>query len=166
MTMTKKTPLTHGKFALVDDDDYERVTAFKWRVIFSRNRTVLYAGRRPRCGGGKKTTIYLHRFILRVKKRTVEVDHINGNRLDNRKANLRRATRRQNAWNVGKTSKNTTGFKGVRYQNGGYDARISTRQGQKHIGRFKTAAEAARAVDAAALKHHGKFACLNFGASL
>lgn len=87
------------------------------------------------------------------------VDHRNGDGLDNRRANLRPATAAQNAANQQLSIANTTGYKGVSlYRNGRFRASIQRR----HLGYFDTAADAARAYDAAALDLFGDFAHLNF----
>lgn len=91
------------------------------------------------------------------------IDHINGDGLDNRLANLREATRSQNQQNQGISRSNTSGFKGVSFsrQLGKFTARIRVGTKSKHLGCFLNACDAANAYQQAALKHHGEFA--NFG---
>ena len=86
--MTKRIKLTKGMSTIVDDDDFESVNQYKW--YFSSTG---YAERRH--GKGK---LLLHRFIMNPKN-DLQVDHINGNRLDNSRSNLRLATRTENARN-------------------------------------------------------------------
>ena len=88
-----------------------------------------------------------------------EIDHKNRNKLDNRRENLRPATRTQNCQNTVEHSNSTTGFKGVNYRKdvGKYRARIRINGERVMLGWFKTAEEASRAYDEAAKKHHGEF---------
>lgn len=90
-------------------------------------------------------------------------DHINGDKLDNRRSNLRTVTPTQSAWNAARRGTNRSGFKGVdRYRDSRWRARIRAHGRITFLGYFKTAEEAARAYDAAARKQHGEFARLNF----
>ena len=91
----RKIPLTKGKFAIVDPEDYERLSKYKWRVNI--NRHTYYAQRAIKVKG-KWTSVMMHRDIIKVESGMV-VDHINHNGADNRKANLRAATIEQNTWN-------------------------------------------------------------------
>ena len=77
----KKIRLSQGKFALVDDEDYVRVTAQKWQ--YAKGYAIGYLRR-----DGKDTSIKLHQFILNAKKGDI-IDHVNGNPLDNRRCNIR-----------------------------------------------------------------------------
>lgn len=86
------------------------------------------------------------------------VDHKNGNKLDNRRANLRFATQRQNTWNRAPKRHTRTGLKGVKVKRDRFEAVIQ----KTYIGTFATAHDAARAYDAAALQRYGEFARTNF----
>lgn len=86
-----------------------------------------------------------------------EIDHINGNKDDNRIANLRQADRSENMRNCGMKSNNTSGFKGCRLREKGWQARITLRGKQIHLGFFGTALEASAAYEAAARELHGEF---------
>jgi hypothetical protein len=103
--MTKQIPLTQGKVALVDDEDYERLNSFKWCAQKSRN--TYYAIRSVK-NNGKNHTIRMHLMLIDVPK-DMNTDHINNNGLDNRKENLRVVTIRENQQNriasINKTSK-------------------------------------------------------------
>jgi hypothetical protein len=125
---------------------------------------------KPGARGDAKKTILMHRVILKASERT-EVDHINGNKLDNRRENLRVATKSQNLGNQKIRSTNTSGFKGVNWKqwrkirsSGAWTARISVGSKRIHLGYFSTAEEAARAYDSAAQQYFGEFAKLNFAA--
>lgn len=108
--------------------------------------------------GGKK--FLMHRFIMGAKKHDV-VDHINGNKLDNRRINLRFVTKSQNAQNTRKPA-SRSGFIGVVYEKGGLiKATIKFNGRKRHLGMFKTELEAAKAYDREALKLYGPNARTN-----
>lgn len=91
--------LTKGFVALVDDDDYDYVARYKWRV--QRRKNHCYAIRHS-YEGGKQRTRYMHREIMGVRDPKIEVDHVNHDGLDNQKSNLRACTRAQNRQNARK----------------------------------------------------------------
>ena len=105
----KEILLTQGYIALIDDEDYELVSQYKWRV--QKVRTGYYAVRNSSRVNGKQKRIYLHRFILSPES-GFEIDHINHNGLDNRRENLRVCTRSENQSNRIATKK-TSKYKGV-----------------------------------------------------
>lgn len=147
--------LKHG-IALVDDDDYDRVAAAgQW---FSyRNRNTHYAFRNITVDG-RHTTQALHTFLTGYRM----TDHVNGNGLDNRRANLREVTHASNGANRRVGSNSTTGLKGVWPTGSGRFAAAIKHQGKRtHLGRFDTAREAADAYDAAAKELFGPYARLN-----
>ena len=111
----KKIALTQGYFATVDDEDYERISRFKWCVLRKKNEINIYAKRLShKKEGGKKRTILMHRFILGTPSNELVVDHINGNGLDNRRKNLRIVTGHINNLNRrGPTKNNRSGYRGV-----------------------------------------------------
>ena len=150
----RKIELTQGKFAIVDDEDYEYLRQFKW---YYREG---YAARGIRKPNGKWTTIYMHRVIMGASE-CMEVDHINGDKSDNRKENLRICTLLENRRNRTKYKSNTTGYKGVYYDRRKIRAKIKTDNKQIYLGSFKTLKEAAKAYNEAALKYHGEYARLN-----
>ena len=154
-------PLTQGKVALVDDEDYERVMAEgAWHA--SRRGDKWYAVKhlhRPQRG-----SLYLHRFTVSAPP-DKDVDHINGNSLDNQKANLRLCTMTQNQGNRGKDRDRTTShFKGVyrHTQCARWAAQIRINGKLKYLGLFVSEEEAARAYDQRAPEVFGPFARLNF----
>jgi hypothetical protein len=155
----KEIPLSQGKVALVDDEDYEWLMQWKWQVRW--NGWTHYAMRRDKY---TKTTVLMHREILGVRKGFL-TDHKNGNGLDNRKKNLRECTSAENNRNRGVARANKYGYKGIFYdpkRKNPYRAQIWVNSKAITLGYFLTIEDAARAYDDAARKHHGEFANLNF----
>ena len=154
----KTITLSKGMLAIVDDEDFTAISAFRW-CLHSRG----YAVRKgPRDRVGRREVILMHRSISAALHGT-EVDHINGNRLDNRKANLRFATSSQNHANQKLSSKNTSGAKGVSFnqKSGRYYSEIHLNRRKKFLGSFSSIASAADAYDAAARLYFGEFAKTN-----
>jgi len=160
----RRIPLTQGKYAIVDVGDFEGLSKYKWHVVYGRY--TFYAERVIRVGVEKqRVAIKMHREIIDVCAGKF-VDHINHNGLDNRRANLRPATRTENNRNRRKGKKRTFGskYKGVTwYKNGKlWAVRIRVICKSKFMGSFKNEIEAAKVYDGAAKKYHGEFASLNF----
>jgi len=160
----RRIPLTQGQYAIVDPDDFERLNKHKWHAFKSKN--TFYAERAVRVGKVRKqVVIKMHREILKVPDGLL-VDHINHNGLDNRKANLRPATRAENSRNRRKFRKRKcrSRFKGVSWNKDQkkWSARILFNRDMKFIGYFHDEIEAAKAYDSAARKYHKEFAVLNF----
>lgn len=154
----KTIPLTQGKEALVDDDDFERLKHFKWYFTGKNG----YAGRMVR-RNGKRLLTHMHWYILRLPPGLV-IDHINGNRLDNRKENLRVCTKADNNKNRRLVKVNASSqFKGVtwRAHARAWKAYIKINRKQIHLGYFKDEQEAARAYNRAAVEIFGEYAQLN-----
>jgi hypothetical protein len=141
-----------GRVAIIDEDDYELVCDRKWHVMES-------ADYGPYAESSGTPRFYMHRLIAGYTL----TDHINGNGLDNRRINLREATRQQNAWNS-KPRKGTSLFKGVCWHKNrnAWLAYIGRGNIRIHLGYFKDEIEAAQAYDTAAREYFGEFAWLNF----
>ena len=155
----KAIPLTRGFMALVDDEDYERLAQYKWRICPHKNAT--YAMRTARMADGRERTVQMHREIMEAQPGS-DVDHVNRNGLDNRRANLRVCSRCQNLRNrIGRRSRDSK-YKGVYQVGKRWRARIAQGGKQYHLGHFDTQEEAAKAYDAAARHHFGEYARLNF----
>jgi hypothetical protein len=162
----KQIPLSQGKFALVDDEDYDYLIQWKWYFAKKSKKESGYARRKKYIGevnGQKKwKAIWMHKEILHVGLNQ-KVDHIDEDKLNNQKYNLRSCTNAENSRNRGKNSANKSGYKGVCWYGKtnrwlvqiGVDFKII------RLGYFKDKDEAARAYNAAAVKYHGEFAKLN-----
>ena len=145
----KEIHLANGRgVALVDDQDYERTSKHRW--YYCRGYAIASVG---------GVTTGMHRMVVDAPK-GMDVDHINGDKLDNRRANLRMATRSQNMANRrGAAAHNRLGVRGVTSDRGcAYVARIRVQGKLIIIGRFKEIESAAAAHRQALQKYFGEFA--------
>jgi hypothetical protein len=158
----KKIPLTQGKVAIVDDSDFELVAKFRWSAmkVVRKNRTIWYAIR-TWCTGKDAGIRLMHRLITEGKSR--EVDHVNGDGLDNRRLNLRSSGNGKNQRNQRKRIGCSSRFKGVAWDRHAsrWAAYIMNRGKRFHLGLFRLEQDAADAYDAAAEQHFGEFALTN-----
>jgi hypothetical protein len=150
----KEIPLTKGKVAIVDDADYEYLSQFSWS--YDNQGYAITALYRP------KRMIRMHRMLMNPP-RELQVDHINRNKLDNRKNNLRICSRAENRRNTPKNKNNTSGYKGVFYhgQMDKWRAQINYKGKSIYLGLFDSKHEAAKAYNKKAKELHGEFAYLN-----
>lgn len=151
---------SNGYEILVDAEDFDLLNKYSWWVSVRGKRIGVFRSTKV---NGKNKTIQMHREIMQPEADLV-VDHINRNRLDNRRCNLRICTQFENARNVGpathKKYKGTT--KQVRGNHVGWVVKIRNGGKQIYLGYFTDEVEAAKAYDKAAIELHGEFAHLNF----
>lgn len=160
-------PLRGGKETLIDKVDEPLAKKFQWRIRAHTNGGKKFYAEAKRledervCDGQKKS-ISLHRLIMGFPE-GLQVDHVNGDGLDNRRSNLRVATASQNAYN--RRYKNKHGYRGLVLLKGcksrPYAAQIEHGGKNRHIGTFATKEEAALAYNAEAVRVYGEFAILN-----
>lgn len=145
-------PLNDGSYAIVDDDDYERLAQYRW------TNTQGYATRDV-----DRKRVFMHRLVL-VTSDGTEPDHINRNPLDNRKSNLRAVTRTQNSMNRGAVANTSSRFKGVSWNRAAnkWSAQIRCNYRSIYLGLFRDEIVAALAYDIAAYLLFGEYAFLNF----
>jgi len=167
----KQIPLTQGKFALVDDEDFEYLSQWKWNVSLSKKGNTGYAVRSQRYGR-IKISICMHRLIMGLEngdKR--QVDHIDHDGLNNQKQNLRACTAQENQRNTTSRKNSSSKYLGVRLQKRklkktnsereSIQARIRIHGKLIHLGCFNTEEAAALAYNEKALELFGEFANLN-----
>lgn len=159
-------PLSKGKVTAVDFDDFEAVRRFKWSAADCGDKQEHWFAYRGIYASGKSRIVYLHHAIMGVKG----IDHINGDPLDNRRSNLRRATKAENLRGfrlkpIGATSK----YRGVSFwkRGGRWKAQINrpSTVGNGigiYLGYFSTEEAAARAYDSAAMSYGFPVEALNF----
>src|SRR3972149_11203760 len=167
----KKIILSLGKYrkqnyTLVDDEDYEYLYKNKWHVNeYGYVQRIQWVGKIESKNRIKK--IFLHREILRKELKNKfekkEVDHINGDKLDNRKCNLRICNHQQNRFNNKLEIRNTSGYKGVYWnkRRQKWLARVEINDKKISLGAFDNKLDAAKAYNIGAIKYFGEFAKLN-----
>lgn len=154
----KSVTLSNGMTALVDDEDFDLVSAIRWHAVQRRNSRYAQA-----MHNGK--TVLMHRLVMSAGKGRI-VDHINGNGLDNRRENLRFATTAQNRANSN-VAWGRSQYRGVCRENGAWVAMIGEMVPGRHshsvrLGRSSCEEEAAMVYDMEILRRHGRFSGLNF----
>lgn len=155
----KQIQLTQGKTVMVDDEDYEFLSQWKWYALKPTGNKNYYAARGLYDPVTKKrTTQYMHKLLLDTKD---YVDHRNRNTLDNRRKNLRSATPSQSRTNC--TPKGVSKYMGVSAIKGSFkwQATICFGGKKRHLGSFDTEEDAAKMYNIWAKTFHGEFANLN-----
>jgi hypothetical protein len=161
--------LTKGLVTLVDASDFPWLNQHKWYARWNPNTRSYYAARNSKKAdgfreGGKRYQIKMHREILGLKRGDpIQGDHKDGDSLNNRRLNLRKASNAQNVQNQPIDSTNKTGLKGafrrkVRYSPKKWSSAIEVNNKRISLGIFSTAEEAHQAYRSAAKKYHGEFA--------
>ena len=157
-------PLVNStRVAFVDDHHYDRLAAHEWREMKRPKGRTSYAVTKAKTPAGRETLLPMHRLVMGLLPGDpAEVDHRNNDGLDNREANLRTATRKQNLANTALRQDTTSGYKGVSFHAASHRWRSRTgRNGQVYLGLFVTRHEAALAYNLAAEALYGPFAHLN-----
>ena len=152
-------PLTQCQNAIVDAGDFHFLSQWNWYAFWSPCTSSFYARRNVFLGNGKWQTIPMHEQLLGVM-----CDHIDHSTLDNRRKNLRKCSWLENRRNARPKKNCSSAYKGVYFHkvNKVWGACISVNHRKRHLGCFSSSEEAAKAYDAAAAKHYGRFAFLNF----
>lgn len=153
----RRIKLTYGKYAIVDAEDYERLSQYKWCAV-EKGRTY-YA----KTLGLNGSIVSMHRIVANAPKGLI-VDHINHNGLDNRRSNLRLCTTTQNQRNSRPRPGSSSKYKGVCWCKSSkkFRARIYINRKSVDIGYFTDEIAAAKAYDRKARELFGEFAYLNF----
>ncbi len=160
-TPMKRIPLTQGMFALVDDEEFEEISKHKWCV--TKKHRVSYVVRGTERNGRQKR-IYMHRSVTNALA-NMEIDHRDGNGLNNQKYNLRVCTHAENLQNQRKRiARKTSKYKGVSRDkvNKKWKAQIGTNHCTLNLGRYLLEEDAAKAYDCKAKELFGEFANTNF----
>jgi hypothetical protein len=160
----RRIKLTRGKYAIVDVEDFEWLNQYKWQCTHCgyAKRAVYRAGGDG--GGRRQREVYMHKMVCPAPDGMI-VDHVNRKSLDNRKANLRAATQKQNVWNRKFTRKaGRTRYNGIRWDKNRekWQVRLTIDGRRESFGYYADEVEAAKAYDAVAKKYRGEFAFLNF----
>lgn len=146
-----------GDKVLVDDADFDFLSGIKWCSSKRKDTSYAHSNKAPR--------IYMHRLLLKVTDKTLFVDHIDGNGLNNQRSNLRTCTGSQNNANRVRTQKNTSSkFLGVYFYKKASKWKVAVKKNgiQYYGGMFSDEITAAKAYDSLAKKIHGEFANPNF----
>lgn len=156
----KEIPLTQGKVALVDDEDYEWLSKWKWHAF--NNKYTFYAVRQVRINGSQRHE-WMHRVILKMERgNKIRVDHKDRDGLHNWKDNLRTVTNALNSHNRKRQKNNKSGYRGVYRNRNRWEAQINTKGHLIFCGCYTDPVLAAKAYDEAAIRIYGKDAVLNF----
>ena len=158
----KEIPLTRWQVALCDDEDFDSLVQHSWYAHWSKTSQCFYAISRI---NGK--LVRMHRWLFGLTQGK-EIDHVDGNGINNQRLNLRLCSRSQNMANTRLRVNNTSGYKGVDLHQctGKWRALIQVQHKRIHIGLFCSATEAALAYDKVASQYFGQFASTNYSLGL
>ena len=149
----KQIQLTRDQVTLIDDEDFDKVSAYSWHASTHGYACAREKGRRQ----DPRKHVWMHRLVAGTPD-DMFTDHINGDKLDNRRSNLRLCNKQQNAANSKLRSDNTSGYKGVVRVYNGWRAEIWLNGRHHQIGVFSSVKQAAQAYKEAAQHHFGEFA--------
>ncbi len=152
----KKILLTQGKYTLVDDEDYDELMQWKWCAAYHPS-----GGWRVHRKYKHSKTVLMSRFIMNAPK-GMDVDHRNGNPMDNRRSNLRVCTHQENCQGRRPNKNCLSNYKGVSWFRGKWRVVIGTNKKQLYLGRFSNEEEAAKVYDTKAKELFGEYAYTNF----
>lgn len=159
----REIPLTRGMVALVDDEDYEEVSRYRWTYHRPRHSRAGYAQTSIESAAGGWRTVRMHQMVFGPISPHSTIDHVDGDGLNNRRGNLRAASRCEQSWNRRTRIESSTGLKGVfPTTTTRWIARIGWQGKRLNLGTFDSPEKAARAYDARARELCGEFARLNF----
>lgn len=153
-----KIPLSNGGYTVVDNEDYDYINNWKW---VRSSRGYAQRGSKVKIDDEFRGVTYLIHRVLMDAKKGQQIDHVNGNPLDNRRSNLRFSTQKQNLRNQKVAKNNKTGHKGVSVCGNKYRAMIGMDGKLKHLGLFNTVEEASMAYNVAAFQYDPEFSRLN-----
>lgn len=156
---TAEVNLSGGLFALIDCCDIDKVKHLCWFASTTDKSRTFYARGRLRGESSKIAARHMHRVILCFP--LFNVDHINGNGLDNRRCNLRFATHQQNCCNLRPKLNKTSTYRGVYWNGISWSASIRMNMKLIYLGRYQEERLAAAAYDIASLQLHGAFGVRN-----
>lgn len=163
--------LTRGLFTQVDDEDFDYLSEWKWYAVPNHGKS-FYAVRKSRLNerpvGAPRNGIFMHHVICGIPTNGMKIDHRDRDGLNNQRLNLRVCTDSQNDMNKALIKSSSSGFKGASFHKriGRWKSQIGINGTLLHLGYFESLEEAAKAYDAAASKHFGEFANLNFPVSM
>ena len=161
--MSRKIKLSKELEAIVDDKDFEELSKHKWYAMKGKHTHYAVRNRNKNDGPGPEA-ILMHRIIMKATLGK-QIDHIDGNGLNNRRDNMRFCTNQENQMNRKKSKNCSSIFKGVYWHKPTQKwlARITINKKKRHLGYFVEEVAAAMAYDKAATEAFGEFASLNFG---
>jgi len=162
MKMIINSPTYGNHTVFFDDEDIDLIKKYRWSIW--RSATGKFYAFHSWKRSGEEVSIKMHRLVMGVEREKYPlIDHCDGNTLNNKKVNLRKAVHSQNSMNRGKTIKNKSGFKGVSKKTKNRYQVVVVVKGKRHYGGlFENPIDAAKKYDEMAKKHHGEFAYLNF----
>lgn len=161
----KEIKLTQGQYAIVDDDDFERVSKYKWCAKRNdRIKRIEFYATHAFIIDNRVKNVSLHQFVIGNTPNGYCIDHINGNTLDNRKENLRFVTRQQNSLNRKSHFNSSSKYRCISLfkRTGKYEVQINIKQNNTKLGYYWSEFIAANVADVASILYHKEFGTLNF----